>query len=249
MPLTADPARHAERILAAAMASMQAGAFGKALDLLATAEAGPLDEFQHARVDLMRGTHRLRLGFRQRRSRVAAEGRETARAVRPGARARNLPDRLARRGQPGHYAGGDVLPEICRAIRALPPASGPPRPLDLLLDGLARLGTDGRAAAIPTLQRAAKAHTDMRVEDVLRWGSVSPRRQSCGTTRACTRSPRGRSSSSATPARLRWLPIHLIRVGHRNRVDRRLRETASAHRGGRRAWRRRSGAASLPSPS
>ncbi|HEY7880525.1 MAG TPA: AAA family ATPase, partial [Streptosporangiaceae bacterium] len=36
--LTADPARHAERTLAAAQASMQAGAFGKALELLATAE-------------------------------------------------------------------------------------------------------------------------------------------------------------------------------------------------------------------
>ena len=34
---------------------MQAGAFGKALDLLAMAEAGPLDEFQRARVDLLRG--------------------------------------------------------------------------------------------------------------------------------------------------------------------------------------------------
>ena len=53
--LTADPARHAERALAAAQASLQAGAFGKALDLLATAETGPLDELQSARVDLLRG--------------------------------------------------------------------------------------------------------------------------------------------------------------------------------------------------
>src|ERR1700746_575354 len=53
--LPADPARHADRALAAAQASMQAGAFGKALDLLAAAEAGPLDEFPSARVDLLRG--------------------------------------------------------------------------------------------------------------------------------------------------------------------------------------------------
>jgi ABC-type transport system substrate-binding protein len=53
--LTADPARLTERILAAAMASMQAGAYGKALDLLATTEAGPLDELQSARVYLLRG--------------------------------------------------------------------------------------------------------------------------------------------------------------------------------------------------
>jgi len=53
--LTADPARHFERALAAAQVSLQAGAFGEALELLATAEAGPLDEFAGARVDLLRG--------------------------------------------------------------------------------------------------------------------------------------------------------------------------------------------------
>jgi DNA-binding CsgD family transcriptional regulator len=35
------------------------------------------------------------------------------------------------------------------------------------------LTTDGRAAATPTLQRAAKALADMPAEDVLRWGFVS----------------------------------------------------------------------------
>ena len=53
--LTADPARRADRALAAAQASLQAGAFDAALGLLATAETGPLDEFQRARVDLLRG--------------------------------------------------------------------------------------------------------------------------------------------------------------------------------------------------
>src|SRR5690242_1451231 len=53
--LTVDPGRHADRTLAAAQASVQAGAFGKALELLAAAEAGPLDEFASARVDLLRG--------------------------------------------------------------------------------------------------------------------------------------------------------------------------------------------------
>jgi hypothetical protein len=53
--LTADPARHADRVLAAAQASLQAGLFGEALESLATAEAGPLDEFASARVDLLRG--------------------------------------------------------------------------------------------------------------------------------------------------------------------------------------------------
>jgi hypothetical protein len=34
---------------------VQAGAFDRALGLLVTAEAGPLDEFQTARVDLLQG--------------------------------------------------------------------------------------------------------------------------------------------------------------------------------------------------
>src|SRR5262249_59636176 len=53
--LPPDPARRARRALDAAQASMRAGAFAKALKLLATADAGPLDEFQAARVDLLRG--------------------------------------------------------------------------------------------------------------------------------------------------------------------------------------------------
>jgi hypothetical protein len=53
--LTADPALRAERALAAAQANLQAGAFGNALELLFTAEAGPLGELQMARVDLLRG--------------------------------------------------------------------------------------------------------------------------------------------------------------------------------------------------
>jgi AAA ATPase domain len=168
--LAADPARHAERTLAAAMASMHAGAFGKTLDLLTTAEAGPLDEFQQVRVDLVRGHVAFATGL--------------------GSEAPPLLLKAARRLEPfdlelaretyltawiavvfaGHLAGGDVLLELCRAVRGLPPPSGTPRPLDLLLDGLALLTTDGYAAATPTLQRAAKALADMPVEDVLRWG-------------------------------------------------------------------------------
>jgi DNA-binding CsgD family transcriptional regulator len=171
--LTADPARLAERILAAAMASMQAGAFGKTLELLATAEAGLLDEFQRARADLVRGSVAFASGFSSDAPPLLLQA---ARRLEPFdlelARETYLTAWRAAINR-GHSAGGDVLPEICRAVRALPPLQGTPRPVDLLIDGLALLGTDGRAAAIPTLQRAAKAHTDMRVEDVLRWGSVS----------------------------------------------------------------------------
>ena len=53
--LTASPERRADRALAAAQASLEAGAFETALGLVAAAEVGPLDELQRARVDLLRG--------------------------------------------------------------------------------------------------------------------------------------------------------------------------------------------------
>jgi len=168
--LTADPARHAERTLAAAQASMQAGAFGKALELLATTEAGPLDEFQRARVDLLRAHVAFASGL----------GSDAPPLLLKAARRLEPFDlELAREtylaawgaaGMAGHLAGRDVLLEICRAVRALPPPPSAPTPLDLLLDGLALLITGGHAAAAATLQRAQKVLTSIPVEDVLRWG-------------------------------------------------------------------------------
>jgi hypothetical protein len=81
MLLSADPARHAERILAAAQASMQAGAFWQGPGTLATAEAGPLDEFQSAPGRPAAGPRRRRLdtrGCHERATRGSAAGRRYA---------------------------------------------------------------------------------------------------------------------------------------------------------------------------
>jgi len=51
--LTSDPVRRAGRALAAAQASLQAGALEAAAEL--TMAAGPLDELQQARAALLRG--------------------------------------------------------------------------------------------------------------------------------------------------------------------------------------------------
>ena len=169
--LTVDPARRAERALAAAQASCQAGAFEAALGLLATAEAGPLDEFQSARVDLVHGQLAFASGLASDAPPLLLNA---ARRLEPFdlglARETYLTAWGAASVATGQPAGRDVLLEICRAVRALPPRPGAPRPLDLLLDGLALLTTDGHAAATPMLQRAATALADIPVEDVLRWG-------------------------------------------------------------------------------
>jgi DNA-binding CsgD family transcriptional regulator len=172
--LTPDPALQAERALAAAEASFQAGDFHATQRLLATAESGPLDGFQRALVALLRG----HLAF--------ASGQDTDAAARLMLKAARELEAFdlgtARRAYltawraavaAGHLGGADVLVEICRAVRRLPRLPPPPHPLDLLLDGLALLTTDGRAAATPVLQRAARAVVEMPAHDVLRWGALA----------------------------------------------------------------------------
>jgi DNA-binding CsgD family transcriptional regulator len=172
--LTVDPARRAGRALAAAQASFQAGEFDAALGLLATAEAYPLDGFQSAQAALLRGHIAL----------ASAYGNDAAPLLLQAARGLEPFDlELARRAYltawgaaitANHLGGAGVLLEICRAVRALPPLPAAPHPLDLVLEGLALLTTDDRAAATPILQRAAKAVLQLPVEDMLRWGWLAP---------------------------------------------------------------------------
>ena len=181
--LTADPARLADRALAAAQVSLQAGALGNALDLLAAVEAGPLDEFASAQVDRLRGQVVFASGHT---SDAATALLKAARRLQPFdldlARETYLAAwgaAILTVGGPGKSDGdGEVLLEICRSVLTLPAPPDGPRPLDLTLEGLALLITDGHAAAASTLQRAAKVLTSIPVEEVLRWGWVATRTSS-----------------------------------------------------------------------
>jgi DNA-binding CsgD family transcriptional regulator len=170
--LTADPARRAGRTLAAAQASLRAGAFGKTLDLLAMAEAGPLDELQGARTDLLRGQAAFASGLY---SDAPALLLKAARRLEPLdldlARETYLDAYQAARFA-GHLAGAGYVLEVSRAAQGLPPPAHPPRPGDLLLDGLALLVTDGPAAAAPALRRATRAFAsaDVPAAEALWWG-------------------------------------------------------------------------------
>jgi tetratricopeptide (TPR) repeat protein len=170
--LTADPGRRTERALAAAELSFQAGELDTAQRLLSMAESYPLDGFQAARATLLRGHVAFAAGLFGDAPRLLLNA---ATRIEPFdldlARETYLNAWAAAVGA-GHLAEGDVLLEICRAVQALTPRAGTPLPLDLLLDGLALLITEGRAAAAPTLLRAGRAfaHDDLSVEDTLRWG-------------------------------------------------------------------------------
>ena len=156
--LTPDPAWRADRALAAAAAEVQAGAFDTALMLLGMAEAGPLEESQRARVDLVRAQLAL---VSHRGSDVPALLVSAARRLQPIdvdlARATYL-DALSAAMFASRLAGPDgTAREVSRAARAAPRPRRPPAAPDLLLDGLATLFTEGYAAGLPTLRRALAA--------------------------------------------------------------------------------------------
>ena len=171
--LTADPARHVERALAAAQTSLQAGLFGQAVELLAAAETGPLDEFAGARVDLLHG--QIAFGSNQDSGEPPLLLFKAAKRLEPlnldQAREAYLSAWMAA-SFAGHVPGADNMLDISRAALALPPVGAAPRPLDLLLDGFAMLITDGPAAAAPTLRQALSAFSsaEIPVRELLHFG-------------------------------------------------------------------------------
>jgi DNA-binding CsgD family transcriptional regulator len=172
--LTPDPARRAGRMLAAARAHLQAGAFGKALELLATAEgqgSGPLDELQAAWADWLRGQVAFASGMGSDAPPLLLKAARRFEPLDPGLACGTYLDAWQAAQIAGHLAGGGDLEEVSRAVRALPAPPHPPQPAGLLLDGLALLVTDGPAAA-PVLRRAIRAFAgpDVPAAERLRWG-------------------------------------------------------------------------------
>jgi DNA-binding CsgD family transcriptional regulator len=169
--LSADPARRAGRALAAAHLSLSAGAFDATEALLTVAEAGPMDELQRTRGELLRA----QLAF------VSRHGSDApALLLNAAKKLERLDVELAREtylnaltalllaGRAISTSAGVV--EVSRAARAAPAAKHPPRGPDLLLDGLAALYLEERAVAVPILMRAVRALIDdLSAEEALHW--------------------------------------------------------------------------------
>ena len=177
--LTPDSTHRAQRLLAAAGAKRDAGDLEAALELLVAVEPGVLDELGDARVDLLRA----QIALEQRRGGDAGrlflsaasrlepldpeQTRETYLELLGGAMASDV-----------EIVGG--APAVAAAARAAPPATAPPRTVDVLLDAFAIRLTDGFAAAAPTLARALELllARDVSSDDVGRWLSLSTGRNS-----------------------------------------------------------------------
>jgi DNA-binding CsgD family transcriptional regulator/tetratricopeptide (TPR) repeat protein len=168
--LTPDPRRRAQRSLVAANVKHQAGAPDAALRLLAMAQAGPLDELEQARAQLLHA----QITFAMTRGRDA-----TPLLLAAATRLEPLDPTLARETYLEAFAaglstdrlvrGGDVREVAAAVLAADWKPSG--RAPDLLLDGLALLISEGYVAAAPALTIAIRAFREERLseEDELRW--------------------------------------------------------------------------------
>jgi DNA-binding CsgD family transcriptional regulator len=169
--LTLNPARRAERALAAAQAKYQAGAFDATLGLLATAEAGPPNQFRRARADRLRG----QIAFASSRGSDAPplllKAAREFEPLDPRLARETYLDALAAATFAGRLALGGGMREVAEAARMAPPSPGPTRGPDLLLDGLALLICEGYPAGAPVLRQAVSAFrgTDVSREEELRW--------------------------------------------------------------------------------
>jgi DNA-binding CsgD family transcriptional regulator len=169
--LSPDPARRGERALAAAQASVQSGAFTTARALLATAEAAPLDEFQRARIDLLRA----QLAF------VSSRGTDATPLLLAAARRLEPLDiSVARETYVDAFSaalfgarlnGSVDARAVAEAARAAAhPPGAEPATADLLLDALVALADD-YATAVPLCREAVKRLSGEKAsaKDRLRW--------------------------------------------------------------------------------
>ncbi|MCR2793179.1 AAA family ATPase [Microbacterium sp. zg.Y625] len=158
--LTPDPALRTQRAMTALQAKHEAGAADEALKLLALAAQGPLSPLQSARLTLYRAHITFYLVHSDD---VPVMFLDAAHALAP------LDPAVSREAfllalNTAVIAGGDVR-GVAEAARAAPRPPEQPRPLDLLLDGLVTVYTEGYVAGVDTLRRAV---TSLRDEELSR---------------------------------------------------------------------------------
>jgi DNA-binding CsgD family transcriptional regulator len=168
--LTSEPTEQAARALAAARAKFAAGDAAAAESLLATAEAGPLDELALAQIEHLRA----QIAFDLRRGRDAPPMLlHAAQRLEPFdadlARETYLEALLATI-YAGRLAERSGMTDITVVARSVPHDREPLPAREQLLTGLATRLTVGYAAAAPVLRDAVRAHREDEAQ--LDWLSV-----------------------------------------------------------------------------
>ncbi|MGZ4332345.1 MAG: helix-turn-helix transcriptional regulator, partial [Solirubrobacteraceae bacterium] len=170
--LSGDPEQLVRRALAAARASLDAGMFEGALELLALVEASSPDELQAAHVELLRGQIAFASSMGTAASALLLNAAKRLERLDPDLARETYLDAWGAAFFAGGLASAGSVVEVSRAARSAPRPTGPLRPSDLLLDGLATLVTEGRVAAAPLLTRATAmfAKEASPAQENFRWG-------------------------------------------------------------------------------
>jgi DNA-binding CsgD family transcriptional regulator/tetratricopeptide (TPR) repeat protein len=160
--LTPKPSRRARRALAAAHTKYEAGALDDALTLLVAAELGTLSALQRAQVDLLHGQIAFAAGSGSDAPPLLLKAARKLEAVDESLARATYLDALQAAMHTGRLSRGAGAVEISEAALAGPPPPRPPRPHDLLLQGLAVRFTEGFAAGAPMLKQALSGFQDDR---------------------------------------------------------------------------------------
>lgn len=170
--LTPDAAGRGARALAAARAKFEAADLDAAHHLLAAAELGPLDALQHALLARLRA----QIVFASTRGRDAPPLLlDAARQLEPldeGLARETYLEALAAASFAGRLGGRVGMRAIAAAARTAPTSREPTRSIDLLLDGVSTLLTQGYATGMPALRRAVapfRAEALDSRDELVRW--------------------------------------------------------------------------------
>jgi hypothetical protein len=180
--------------------------------LLAMAETGPLDELERARADLLRAQVAFGWGPGSDAPTLLFEAAKRLEPLDIDLARQTHLDALCATVYVGPLDSGCDPVEVAQAAVAAV-RSGPPRAIDLLLDGLALLITEGYATAAPALRRALSAfdRDDLSAGEGLGWGRLACYvASSLWEHERSSRWPRATSDWLATPARSRCSPTRWL---------------------------------------
>jgi DNA-binding CsgD family transcriptional regulator len=168
--LTTNPTQRVERALEAAEAELEAGGLEAALALLASIDPGPLDPLLRGRVDLLRGWIGFLAGDGSESPRLLLDAARRLEGVDVGLARETYLQALSATSYAGRLARGTDVHEVARAAIAAPGLT-PPRPVDLLLEGLALLISRGPVEATPLLRQAGGIFRrgETSLQEDLRW--------------------------------------------------------------------------------
>jgi DNA-binding CsgD family transcriptional regulator len=170
--LTPDPADRGRRALAAAQAKFESGAPEAAQELVAIAEACPLDDLQRARLTRLRAETVFALKRGNDAPPLLLDAGRQLEPLDAGAAREAYLEALGAAIFAGRLNGPVGPREVAEAALVASPGPQPPRRTDRLLDAVATRYTDGYVAGVKPLNAALKAFAqdeESNEGDFIRW--------------------------------------------------------------------------------